>query len=201
MSDIAVFFFYPRKWKVSEKPFFFVSLFFFSVGKYFSRPLYINLLGHSEVFSGGFSDFFLWLNFIFLGQREEFKGFFVFFTVFFFLGIFSRVVFCCLFSGAIFASRSVFKIFPPVVWNLLEQKIKKNYREDFFIYWVINFQITYPFRYAIVFFYLWNNYPLIHTYPYVPIFQKLSHMMFTYILTFFIIKLYSTLPYPRIFQN
>ena len=73
----AVFFFYPRKWKVPEKIFFGTFSGFFLERKFFSRPLFFNFLGQSEVFSGIFSYFFSGWIFFFLGQKL--KNFEVFF--------------------------------------------------------------------------------------------------------------------------
>ena len=114
MSYISVFF-YPRKWKVPEKPFFVPVFSFFLRWKYFSSPLLHKSSRAIRSFIRYILRFYHGLNLVFLRQKlRNFKVFFYFWKgkcLLFFPGIFSsRVEFCCFYSGIIFSSRVVFKI-------------------------------------------------------------------------------------------
>ena len=112
--------------------------FFSRVKTIFLAHFYLNFLGHSEVFSGRFSDFFSVYILFFSAEISEFEGIFMFFTgamsIFFSRAknFFSRVEFSVFFPGTIFSSRAVFNIFSRAISNLLGRKIENFLGRDFF---------------------------------------------------------------------
>ena len=129
IATIQCLFSYPRKSKCPRKWFLVLFLVFSRTEIFFSPTFYFFFLGHSEVFSGRFSDFFS------VFPRERFWNFEVFFEfwrenfVFFFSGIefFSQIEFVFFLLGhnffvklfSWFLSRSVWKLFGQIVENFL----------------------------------------------------------------------------------
>ena len=113
-----------------ETIFWHLFLFFSRVKNIFLAHFYLNFLGHFEVFSGRFSDFFSVCILFFSGWNIRIWRYFYVFdggNFDFFSrakNFFSRVEFCCFFSGTNFSSLAVFNIFSRTVSNLLGQKIE-----------------------------------------------------------------------------
>ena len=125
--------------KIAGETIFLPFFWFFSrVKNIFLAYFYLNFLGHFKVFSGRFSDFFSVCILFFSGWNLRILRYFDVFdggNFDFFSrakNFFSRVEFCCFFSGTNFSSRAVFNIFSRTVSNLLGQKIENFLGRNFF---------------------------------------------------------------------
>ena len=137
--NVPVFFFFPEKMKSARETIFWHFFLFFSrVENIFLAHFYLNFLGHSEVFSGRFSDFFSGLWFFFSGRNFRISRYFLDFdgeNIDFFSRakiFFSRVEFFCFFLGHIFFLWLFSRFFSRPVSKLLGQNIENFLGFNFF---------------------------------------------------------------------